>query len=158
VGLVCGQIGDLSKAVSLPIFGGPGGNGFYYNCASTRSLGFLTWVRVRSGVWMDSIQGLCQAAAEGDSEKPPARDEPKVKLADELAAGIAVGVRRGEVTYELQSGGTLRIELEDGRVTKVRNSGAVPGGPAQQANNHCFGNRSRENGQALLGATIYLTD
>ena len=101
VGLVCGQIGGLSKVVSLPIFGGPGGNGFYDNCASTHSLGFLTGVRVRSGAWMDSIQGLCQAADEGDSERPPAREEAKVKLADDRAASIAVGARRSEVLQKL---------------------------------------------------------
>jgi hypothetical protein len=61
VGLVCGEIGDLSKMVALPIFGGNGGNAFSDNCASTPSIGFLTGVRVRSGMWMDSIQGLCQA-------------------------------------------------------------------------------------------------
>ncbi len=141
VGLVCGQIGDLSKVVALPIFGGNGGNAFYDNCASTRSLGFLTGVRVRSGAWMDSIQGLCQAAASGDSETPAVKAKPAVKLADDRAASIAVGADRSEVmqklgepyskisgdferfTYQLQSGGTLRIELEDGRVTKVQSTG-----------------------------------
>jgi hypothetical protein len=140
VGLVCGQIGNLSKAVALPIFGGNGGNAFYDNCASTRSLGFLTGVRVRSGAWMDSIQGLCQAAG-SDSETPKAEAKPLAKVADDLAASIAVGAGRSEVlqklgepyskisgdserfTYELQSGGTLRIELEDGRVTKIQNIG-----------------------------------
>jgi hypothetical protein len=142
VGLVCGQIGDLSKLTSLPIFGGNGGKAFYDNCASTRSLGFLTGVRVRSGSWMDSIQGICQAAPSGDAEAPsPVKTKPTVKLADDLAASIGAGVERSEVLrklgepdskisgdverfiYQLQSGGTLRIELEDGRVTKVRSSG-----------------------------------
>lgn len=140
VGLVCGQIGNLSKVVALPIFGGNGGNAFYDNCASTRSLGFLTGVRVRSGAWMDSIQGLCQAAAGGDSETPAVQTRPVVKLADDSAAGIAAGADRSEVlqklgepysrisgdferfTYQLKSGGTLRIELEDGRVTKVQST------------------------------------
>jgi hypothetical protein len=142
VGLVCGQIGDLSKVVALPIFGGNGGNAFYDNCAGTRSLGFLTGVRVRSGAWMDSIQGLCQAAASGESEAPAVQAKPMAKLADDRAASIAVGADRSEVlqklgepyskisgdverfTYQLQSGGTLRIELEDGRVTKVESTGA----------------------------------
>jgi hypothetical protein len=141
VGLVCGQIGNLSKAVALPIFGGNGGNAFYDNCASTGSLGFLTGVRVRSGAWMDSIQGLCQAATSSDSETPALKAKPLVKLPDELAASIAVGADRSEVlqklgepyskmsgdverfTYQLESGGTLRIELEDGRVTKVQSTG-----------------------------------
>jgi hypothetical protein len=139
LGLVCGQIGDLSKAVSLPIFGGNGGKAFYDNCASTNSLGFLTGVRVRSGAWMDSIQGLCQAAAGGGSEAPYATAK-LAKLADDRAAGIAVGAGLSEVLqklgephsrisgdserfiYQLESGGTLRIELEDGRVTKIQNS------------------------------------
>ncbi|MGA2598465.1 MAG: hypothetical protein ABSH09_15925 [Bryobacteraceae bacterium] len=141
VGLVCGQIGDLSKVTSLPIFGGNGGNAFYDNCVSTRSLGFLTGVRVRSGGWMDSIQGLCQASPSGDSETPMAKAETAVKLADDLAASIAVGAGRNEVLqklgepyskisgdserfiYQLQSGATLRIELEDGRVTKIQSAG-----------------------------------
>lgn len=157
VGLVCGQIGNLSKVVALPIFGGNGGNAFYDNCASSRSLGFLTGIRVRSGAWMDSIQGLCQAAVNSGSEIPAVKAEPsevklaevklaevklaEVKLADDRAGSIAVGAGRSEVlqklgepysrisgdserfTYQLQSGGTLRIELEDGRVTKVQSAG-----------------------------------
>jgi hypothetical protein len=141
VGLVCGQIGDLSKVISLPIFGGKGGNAFYDNCVSTRSLGLLTGVRVRSGSWMDSIQGICQAAPSGDSEAPSVKAQPTFKLADDLAASIGVGADRSAVLqklgepdskidgdgerfiYQLQSGGTLRIELEGGRVTKVRSSG-----------------------------------
>ena len=140
VGLVCGQIGDLSKVTSLPIFGGNGGKPFYDNCSSAHSLGFLTGVRVRFGTWMDSIQGLCQAAA-ADSETPLSKADSTAKLADDLAAGIAVGAGRNEVLqklgepyskisgdserfiYQLQSGGTLRIELEDGRVTKVQGAG-----------------------------------
>jgi hypothetical protein len=90
---------------------------------------------------MDSIQGLCQAAAGSDSETPKAEAKPVAKLADDLAASITVGAGRSEVlqklgepnskisgdserfTYELQSGGTLRIELEDGRVAKIQNIG-----------------------------------
>lgn len=139
VGLVCGQIEDLSKAVSLPIFGGNGGNAFYDNCASTRSLGFMTGVRVRSGAWMDSIRGLCQAAT--DSVAPAAKAKPVAKVGDDLAAGITVGAGENDVlqklgepyskisgdferfTYLLESGGTLRIEFEEGRVTKVQLSG-----------------------------------
>lgn len=141
VGLVCGQIGDLSKVIALPIFGGNGGNAFSDNCAATRSLGFLTGVRVRTGAWMDSIQGLCQAAVSGNVDTPAVEDKPVLKLADSLAANIAVGADRSEVlqklgepssriagdferfTYQLQSGGMLRIEFEDGRVTKVQNVG-----------------------------------
>ena len=140
VGLVCGQIGDLSKVVALPIFGGNGGNAFYDNCASTRSMGFLTGVRVRSGAWMDSIQGLCQAAARSDSETTAVETKPMLKLADDRASSIAVGADRNEVlqklgepysrisgdferfTYQLKSGGTLSIKLEDGRVTKVHST------------------------------------
>jgi hypothetical protein len=141
IGLVCGQIGDLSKMVSLPIFGGGGGKAFYDNCASVRSLGFLTGVRVRSGAWMDSIQGLCQAATADDSETPAVREKPVFKVADDRAAEIVIGTRRSEVlqklgepsskmsggverlTYELESGGALRIELEDGRVTRIQGAG-----------------------------------
>ncbi len=142
VGLVCGQIGDFSKLTSLPIFGGNGGNAFYDNCASTRSLGFLTGVRVRSSSWMDSLQGICQVAPRDRSEIPSsATAKPAVKLADDLAVSIAVGAGQSEVLqklgepdskisgdverfiYQLQSGGTLRVELEDGRVTKVQTSG-----------------------------------
>jgi hypothetical protein len=141
VGLVCGQIGELSKLVALPIFGGNGGKPFYDNCASTRSLRLLTGVRVRSGAWMDSIQGLCQAAASNDSETPAVKTKPAAKLADDRAGSIAVGADRSEVlrklgepsskisadverfTYQLQSGGTLRIELEDGRVIKLQSTG-----------------------------------
>lgn len=90
---------------------------------------------------MDSIQGLCQAAASRDSETPAVEAKPIVKLADDLTVSIAVGANRSEVlqklgepyskisgdsevfTYQLQSGGTLRIDLEDGRVTKVRSTG-----------------------------------
>ena len=143
LGLVCGQIGDFSKLVALPIFGGNGGSPFYDNCVSTRSLGFLTGVRVRGGGgWMDSIQGLCQAA--GDSETAVPKAKPLVKLADDRAASIAVGAARSEVleklgephsrisgdserfSYQLQSGGTLRIELEEGRVTKIQGANAAP--------------------------------
>jgi hypothetical protein len=142
VGLVCGQIGDLSKVTSLPIFGGNGGRAFYDNCVSTRSLGFLTGVRVRAGSWMDSIQGICQAAPSGDSETSSSvKAKPTLKLADDLATSIGVGAARNEVlqklgepdskisgdverfNYQLQSGGTLRIELQDGRVTKVGSNG-----------------------------------
>jgi len=61
LGLICGKIGNLTQIVSLPVFGGGGGSVFNDNCGSIHSLGFLTGVRVRSGDWMDSIQGLCQA-------------------------------------------------------------------------------------------------
>jgi hypothetical protein len=70
-----------------------------------------------------------------------AKAETAVKLADDLAASIAVGAGRNEVLqklgepyskisgdserfiYQLQSGATLRIELEDGRVTKIQSAG-----------------------------------
>ena len=62
------------------------------------------------------------------------------KLADERVAAIAVGAgnevieKLGEpsykisgdserFTYELESGGTLRAVIEEGRVTQVQNSG-----------------------------------
>src|SRR3984885_13275111 len=142
IGLVCGQIGDLSNVTSLPIFGGTGGRSFYDNCVSTRSLGFLTGVRVRASSWMDSIQGICQAAPSGDSETPSSvTAKPTSKLADDLATRIGVGADRREVlqklgepdskisgdverfNYQLQSGGLLRIELENGRVTKIGSNG-----------------------------------
>jgi hypothetical protein len=61
LGLVCGKIGELSRVTFLPVLGGRGGNPFRDTCDRTWSSGFLTGVRVRSGLWMDSIEGLCQA-------------------------------------------------------------------------------------------------
>jgi hypothetical protein len=61
LGLVCGKIGELSHVAFLPVLGGRGGNAFRDTCDRTWSSGFLTGVRVRSGLWMDSIEGLCQA-------------------------------------------------------------------------------------------------
>jgi hypothetical protein len=151
LGLVCGQIGNFSKVVALPIFGGGGGNAYYDVCSSTPSLGFLTGVRVRSGLWMDSIQGLCQTAASADpamlsakvepAKPEPAKAEPMTKLTEDRAASVGVGADRGEVlqklgepyskisgdferfTYQLQSGGTLRIEFESGRVIRIQSTG-----------------------------------
>ena len=60
VGLICGKIGDLSRAIELPVLGGRGGNSFKETCDRSYSTGYLTGVRIRSGMWMDSIQGLCQ--------------------------------------------------------------------------------------------------
>jgi hypothetical protein len=145
VGLVCGKIGDFSRLASMPVFGGNGGNAFYDNCGSVQSSGLMTGVRVRSGSWMDSIQVLCQAGGPISFAVPvpapaPAAPKPLAKLADERAAGIAVGISRSEVleklgepsskisgdserfTYQLESGGTLRIVVEDGRVTQVQNA------------------------------------
>jgi len=63
-----------------------------------------------------------------------------IKLADDLAASIAVGATRSDVlqklgapsskisgdferfNYQLQSGGTLRLEFEDGRVMRIQRS------------------------------------
>ena len=56
VGLICGQIGAPANNFTLPIFGGNGGNPFSDVCQSN---GFMTGVHVRSGDWMDGIQGLC---------------------------------------------------------------------------------------------------
>lgn len=148
VGLLCGQIGNLAKVVALPIFGGNGGNAFRNNCASTGSLGFLTGVRVRSGAWMDSIQGLCQAgpggAPEPSTKAAPTKAKPAKpidKLTEERAVSIAVGADRSEVLeklgqpslmiggalerfeYQLESGGTLTVEFADGRVTKIERRG-----------------------------------
>jgi hypothetical protein len=61
VGLICGKIGNPARVVALPVLGGKGGNAFREVCDRTESSGYLTGVRVRSGAWMDSIQGLCQA-------------------------------------------------------------------------------------------------
>jgi hypothetical protein len=61
LGLICGQIGNPSQGTDLPVFGGRGGNPFKDTCNATASTGYLTGVRVRAGLWMDSIQGFCQA-------------------------------------------------------------------------------------------------
>jgi hypothetical protein len=147
VGLLCGKIGDFSKLVSMPLFGGNGGGPFSDNCASVQSSGLMTGVRVRSSSWMDSIQALCQAggpisvAAPENAPPLPAPPVPKSasKLADERASAIAVGTSRSEVleklgepfskisgdserfTYQLESGATLRLVIEDGRVTQIQN-------------------------------------
>jgi hypothetical protein len=62
IGLVCGQIGNHgNQATTYPIWGGNGGNTFIDVCGLSQGLqGFLTGVHVRSGDWMDGIQGLCQ--------------------------------------------------------------------------------------------------
>lgn len=145
VGLVCGKIGDFSRLVSMPIFGGNGGNAFYDNCVGVQSSGFMTGVRVRSSSWMDSIQALCQAggpismAAPAPALPAPAVPKSAAKLADERAADVVVGTSRSEVlqklgepfskisgdserfTYQLESGGTIRLVIEDGRVTQIQN-------------------------------------
>jgi len=59
LGLICGQIGATANTFTLPVFGGTGGSVFYDTCQQN---GFMTGARVRSGDWMDSIQGLCRAA------------------------------------------------------------------------------------------------
>jgi hypothetical protein len=66
--------------------------------------------------------------------------EPIVKVSDELAASASVGASQADIrqklgephstisggperyTYYLQSGGSLQLDFEDGRVTQVRNS------------------------------------
>lgn len=66
--------------------------------------------------------------------------EPIVKVSDELAASVSVGASQADIrqklgephskisggperyTYFLQSGGSLQLEFEDGRVTQVRNT------------------------------------
>ncbi len=66
--------------------------------------------------------------------------EPIVKVSDELAAGVSVGDSQADIrqklgepysmisggperyTYFLQSGGSLQIDFEGGRVTQVRNT------------------------------------
>ena len=60
LGLICGKIGNPSQGTDLPILGGRGGNPFKDTCNTTSSTGYLTGVRVRAGVWIDSIQGFCQ--------------------------------------------------------------------------------------------------
>jgi hypothetical protein len=62
LGLICGELGAPSKTVTLPVFGGNGGSVFSDNCGQIRSTGLMTGIRVRSGDWMDSVQGLCQEA------------------------------------------------------------------------------------------------
>jgi hypothetical protein len=134
LGLICGKIGDFSKVVPLPVFGGSGGSEFTDYCPKSQTLGFLTGVRVRSGSWMDSIQGLCQAAP----ASAPAPAKPAARLPDDLVAGIEVGTGRSELlkklgepgykisgdserfTYQLESGGTLKVDIEDGRVTRIQ--------------------------------------
>ncbi len=59
LGLICGQITAPANHFTLPIFGGDGGNTFYDVCQQN---GFMTGVRVRSGDWMDAIQGFCRTA------------------------------------------------------------------------------------------------
>jgi len=61
LGLICGKIGNSSQGTDLPVLGGRGGNPFKDTCDRTSSTGYLTGVRVRSGLWIDSIQGFCQA-------------------------------------------------------------------------------------------------
>jgi len=61
LGLICGKIGNPSQGTDLPILGGRGGNPFKDTCNTTSSTGYLTGVRVRAGMWIDSIQGFCQA-------------------------------------------------------------------------------------------------
>jgi hypothetical protein len=60
LGFICGQINDPSHVVALPVAGGKGGTAFKETCDLTTSLGLLTGMRIRSGLWMDSVQGLCQ--------------------------------------------------------------------------------------------------
>ncbi len=66
--------------------------------------------------------------------------EPIVKLSDELASSVSVGASQADIrqklgephsmisggperyTYYLQSGGSLQLDFEDGRVTQVRNT------------------------------------
>jgi hypothetical protein len=144
IGLVCGKLGNLSQVVALPLFGGKGGDAFFDSCGSVHPWGVLTGVRIRSGAWMDSIQGLCRPATPGAFQTdPPAASKPVIKLADDRAATIAVGASRSDVlenlgephskitgglerfTYLLQSGGTLKIDFEEGHVTQIR---ALSGG------------------------------
>ena len=147
-GLVCGKIGDFSQLVALPIWGGPGGNPYSDNCSSIQSLGLLTGLRVRwDGNWM-SLHGLCQAGEQEaasevktEAEAKPEPEQPSKLLPDDRATSVAVGASRAEVLkklgepyskitsdselflYQLQSGGTLRIELVDGRVSRVQGPG-----------------------------------
>jgi hypothetical protein len=60
LGFICGQISAPSRTVALPVVGGKGGTAFKETCDVTTSLGLLTGIRIRSGQWMDSVQGLCQ--------------------------------------------------------------------------------------------------
>jgi hypothetical protein len=66
--------------------------------------------------------------------------EPIVKVSDEVAANVSVGASQADIrqklgephsmisggperyTYFLQSGGSLQLDFEDGRVTQVRNT------------------------------------
>ncbi len=66
--------------------------------------------------------------------------KPIIKLSDELAAGVSVGASQADIlqklgephskisgdveryTYFLQSGGSLKLDFEDGHVTQVRNA------------------------------------
>ena len=70
---ICGKIGDLSRVAPLPAAGHPGGTTFKHICDKTYSTGFLTGVRLRTGLWLDSIQGFCQA------RNPPAETSAAVK-------------------------------------------------------------------------------
>lgn len=78
VGFVCGKLGNLSQVVALPVSGGQGGTSFYDNCASLPSTGLLTGVRIRAGMWMDSIQGICQAAPKTEAGTSGSKPSPKL--------------------------------------------------------------------------------
>ncbi len=57
VGLICADLTNSSRRVTLPVHGGSGGQGFYDECAQ----GYLmTGVNLRSGRVVDRIQGVCQ--------------------------------------------------------------------------------------------------
>lgn len=57
VGLLCKSLLNESIQVSLPVYGGPGGQAFYDDCGNGR---LMTGVNIRTGSVVDQIQGICQ--------------------------------------------------------------------------------------------------
>ena len=118
VGLLCGKIGDFSKLVSMPLFGGNGGGPFSDNCASVQSSGLMTGVRVRSSSWMDSIQALCQAggpiSVAAPETAPPLPAPPVPEISGE-ARRRACLCHRGRDFAQRGAGETRRTVLENQR-------------------------------------------
>lgn len=59
LGLICVNLRDSSQIVTLPVYGGSGGQGFNDRCGQ----GYLmTGVNLRTGRVVDRVQGMCQRA------------------------------------------------------------------------------------------------
>lgn len=57
LGLLCANLANPAQQVSLQVYGGGGGNGFFDTCNNTE---LLTGVNLRAGTKIDRIQGYCQ--------------------------------------------------------------------------------------------------